>query len=65
MSVRLIATERWPLATFTLSRVRDVADMVAKLTGAEVQRIANPRQEDAENELAAPWAPMLLNLICS
>merc|ERR1711937_630210 len=33
------------------ARVRDVAEMVARITGAEVQRIANPRQEDAENEL--------------
>jgi UDP-sulfoquinovose synthase len=33
------------------ARVRDVAQMVAKITGAEVQQIANPRQEDAENEL--------------
>ena len=33
------------------ARVRDVAEMVAKVTGAEVQRVANPRQEDAENEL--------------
>jgi len=33
------------------ARVRDVAESVGKLTGAEVQRVANPRQEDAENEL--------------
>lgn len=33
------------------ARVRDVAELVAKLSGAEIQRIANPRQEDAENEL--------------
>jgi len=33
------------------ARVRDVAEIVAKLSGAEVQRVANPRQEDAENEL--------------
>jgi len=31
--------------------VRDVAEMVAELSGAEVTRVANPRQEDAENEL--------------
>merc|ERR1711990_1081539 len=28
-----------------------IAEMVAKLFGAEVQQVANPRQEDAENEL--------------
>ena len=33
------------------ARVRDVAELVAKISGAEVQRVANPRQEDAENEL--------------
>jgi UDP-sulfoquinovose synthase len=33
------------------AKVRDIAEMVAKLFGAEVQRVANPRQEDAENEL--------------
>jgi len=33
------------------ARVRDVAEIVARLSGAEVQRVANPRQEDAENEL--------------
>jgi UDP-sulfoquinovose synthase len=33
------------------ARVRDVAELVAKLSGAEIQRVANPRQEDAENEL--------------
>jgi len=33
------------------ARVRDIAEMVAKLTGAEVQQVSNPRQEDAENEL--------------
>jgi UDP-sulfoquinovose synthase len=33
------------------ARVRDIAEMVAKLFGAEVQQVANPRQEDAENEL--------------
>ena len=31
--------------------MRDVAELVAKISGAEVQRVANPRQEDAENEL--------------
>merc|ERR1711937_967305 len=33
------------------ARVRDIAELVAKITGAKVQRIENPRQEDAENEL--------------
>jgi len=33
------------------ARVRDIAQMVAELTGAEVQTVSNPRQEDAENEL--------------
>jgi len=33
------------------ARVRDVAEIVARLSGAEVSRVANPRQEDAENEL--------------
>ena len=33
------------------ARVRDVAEMVAKLNGAEVSYVSNPRQEDAENEL--------------
>jgi len=33
------------------ARVRDVAQLVSRLTGAEVQRIENPRQEAAENEL--------------
>mmetsp|Transcript_5889 Transcript_5889/g.13972 ORF Transcript_5889/g.13972 Transcript_5889/m.13972 type:complete len:457 (+) Transcript_5889:106-1476(+) len=32
-------------------RVRDVAEMVAKLTGVEANFIPNPRQEAAENEL--------------
>lgn len=31
--------------------MRDVAEMVAKLNGAEVSYVSNPRQEDAENEL--------------
>jgi len=33
------------------ARVRDVAEMVAKLFNAEVQQVENPRQEDAENDL--------------
>jgi UDP-sulfoquinovose synthase len=33
------------------ARVRDVAELVGKLTGAEVHNVANPRQEAAENEL--------------
>jgi len=33
------------------AKVRDIAQMVAKLFGAEVQQVENPRQEDAENEL--------------
>jgi len=33
------------------ARVRDVAEIVSQLTGAEVQRVSNPRQEAAENEL--------------
>ena len=32
-------------------RVRDLADMVAALTGAEVAHLPNPRQEAEENEL--------------
>ncbi|CAN5345030.1 NAD-dependent epimerase/dehydratase family protein [soil metagenome] len=32
-------------------RVRDLADMVAAMTGGEVARVANPRQEADENEL--------------
>ncbi|KAL3912002.1 MAG: hypothetical protein SGILL_007061, partial [Bacillariaceae sp.] len=32
-------------------RVRDIAEMVAKLTGVEANFIPNPRQEAAENEL--------------
>lgn len=32
-------------------RVRDLAQMVARLTGAQVARLANPRQEADENEL--------------
>lgn len=34
-------------------RVRDLAQLVAKMTGAEVAYVPNPRQEDAENELRA------------
>ena len=33
-------------------RVRDLADLVARQTGAEVAHIENPRQEAAENDLA-------------
>ena len=33
-------------------RVRDLAQMVARLTGAEVAHLPNPRQEADENELA-------------
>ncbi len=32
-------------------RVRDLAHLVADLTGADVARVPNPRKEDAENEL--------------
>ena len=32
-------------------RVRDLAQLVAKLSGAEVQMVPNPRKESAENEL--------------
>ena len=32
-------------------RVRDLANLVAKLTGAEIAYLPNPRQEAAENEL--------------
>ncbi|KAK0359604.1 hypothetical protein LTR94_030670, partial [Friedmanniomyces endolithicus] len=32
-------------------RVRDLAEMVASLTGAEVRNVPNPRQEADENEL--------------
>ena len=32
-------------------RVRDLAHLVAKLSGAEVQMVPNPRKESAENEL--------------
>ena len=33
-------------------RVRDLAEMVARLTGAEIAHLPNPRQEADENELA-------------
>ena len=32
-------------------RVRDIAAMIADMTGAEVHNVANPRQEADENEL--------------
>ncbi|MNS84475.1 hypothetical protein D3C72_1183040 [compost metagenome] len=32
-------------------RVRDLAQMVAEMTGAEVHNVPNPRQEADENEL--------------
>ena len=32
-------------------RVRDLAGLVAKMTGAEVAHLPNPRQEDGENDL--------------
>ena len=32
-------------------RVRDIANLISKHTGAEVSYIRNPRNEDAENEL--------------
>jgi len=32
-------------------RVRDLAELVAELTGAEIQYLRNPRDEDDENEL--------------
>jgi UDP-sulfoquinovose synthase len=34
-------------------RVRDLAEIISKLTGAKVSRVSNPRQEAEENELAA------------
>ncbi len=34
-------------------RVRDLADLVAKMTGAEIAYVTNPRKEAAENELVA------------
>ena len=32
-------------------RVRDLAKMVADLTGAEIENVENPRKEAAENDL--------------
>lgn len=32
-------------------RVRDLAELIAKMTGAEVNRVSNPRNEDDENDL--------------
>ncbi len=32
-------------------RVRELAELIAKLTGAEIANLPNPRREDAENEL--------------
>ena len=32
-------------------RVRDLAELISKLTGAEVANLPNPRREAAENEL--------------
>ncbi|MDY5785889.1 NAD-dependent epimerase/dehydratase family protein, partial [Corynebacterium sp.] len=32
-------------------RVRDLADLVARISGAEVAQVPNPRKESAENEL--------------
>lgn len=34
-------------------RVRDLAQLIARLTGAEVAYVPNPRKEDAENDLHA------------
>ncbi len=34
-------------------RVRDLANLIAELTGAEVANVPNPRREDAENDLHA------------
>ena len=34
-------------------RVRDLAELIGKLTGAEVAYVPNPRREDAENDLHA------------
>lgn len=34
-----------------MHRVRDLAALVAKITGAEIRYFKNPRKEDAENEL--------------
>ena len=32
-------------------RVRELADVVAKITGASIEYVKNPRNEDAENDL--------------
>ena len=40
-------------------RVRDLAQLVARLTGAEVAYVPNPRKEDAENDLHASNATFL------
>ena len=32
-------------------RVRDLAKLVSDMTGAEISNVANPRKEDAENDL--------------
>ena len=34
-------------------RVRDLAELIGRLTGAEVAYVPNPRREDAENDLHA------------
>jgi UDP-sulfoquinovose synthase len=49
-------------------RVRDLAALVARLTGAQVAHLPNPRQEAEENELcvenaalrACGWTPITL-----
>ena len=33
------------------ARVRDLAEMISGLTGAEIQYVSNPRDEASENEL--------------
>jgi UDP-sulfoquinovose synthase len=40
-------------------RVRDLAQMVSELTGAEVVQLPNPRREAAENELVVTNARFL------
>lgn len=48
-------------------KVRDLAEMISKMTGTEVKKITNPRQELAENELAVSNKTFLnlgLNPIC-
>ncbi len=32
-------------------RVRELAELVGKITGADIVRVNNPRKEDAENDL--------------